>query len=288
MSFSPSDSPSAAFSFQERPVAGVPLRILVCEPLKKAGFLNAFSTRLGGVSPMPRNDLNLAYREDLSQHVDENRRRFEEALRSENRCIMTMHQTHSSSVVLVDDHLRKSVVENPRFEPDGDALVSSYVDLLLAVKTADCLPILIGDPISGSLAAVHAGWKGTSDRIAQKTVERMAEQQAVDPRHLIAALGPSICGTCYEVGEEVANSLGRTASFLSKRESHPGKYLLDLPLANREQLMNAGVLPQNIHVSGACTFLEPALFFSYRRDGANPSLKTGRLLSVIGRAASLS
>jgi YfiH family protein len=149
--------------------------------------------------------------------------------------------------------------------PEGDALVSR--SRLVGVKTADCVPILLADPETGSVASIHAGWRGTALDIAAKTVEELTRRWNVRPENLRAAVGPAIGGCCYEVGPEVAHRFGIPAS---------GPVHIDLAGINRRCLAAVGV--RDIWVSGECTFCSPDRFFSFRRERD----EAGRMLSYIG------
>ncbi|HMS08358.1 MAG TPA: polyphenol oxidase family protein, partial [Pyrinomonadaceae bacterium] len=178
------------------------LKLLVCRPLEEAGFVNGFSTRVGGVSDMRDDgsggDLNLAgYDEDAAENIEENRRRFLSLFPGE-RQLATAWQVHGDDVKLVRSPAAAAATEE-RF----DSLVSNMPELLLGVKTADCVPVLIGDPRTGSFAAIHAGWRGTVRSIAAKAVEKMREIYGASPADMVAAIGPAACGRNYEIGEEV-------------------------------------------------------------------------------------
>ncbi len=255
------------------------IKVLVCEPLEAAGFVNGFSTRLGGVSPFPANDLNLAgFDEDTSANIQENRRRFISVLGRDLQ-LATVWQVHGDTIKTV------ATVSDIRDSDDrADAIVSHLGDVLVGVKTADCVPVLIGDPSTGAFAAVHAGWRGTTQSIVKKTVAKLAETYASDPRNLICAIGPAACGRNYEVGQDViklfaANFVGSEEYFSPTREGHA---LVDLHRANRDQLIASGVLADKIFVAPLCTMERSDLFFSYRLEKHKYG-KTGRLLSVIGR-----
>jgi hypothetical protein len=149
----------------------------------------------------------------------------------------------------------------------------------LAVRTADCVPILLAARDGSFIAAVHAGWRGTAQRIAQRAV-RVLEEQGCPPETLVAVAGPSIGPCCYPVALEVATAVA-TASGVSVEaiaRCEPGKVRLDLSAANREQLLDAGIPEESIHRAPWCTACETELFFSYRREGA----AAGRQLSLIG------
>jgi YfiH family protein len=160
--------------------------------------------------------------------------------------------------------------------PDADASFTARPGTLLAIETADCLPVLIVDPINRRAAAAHAGWRGTVARVAQRAVKALIDSGS-DPTTLVAALGPSIGPCCYEVGEEVEAALGHSgAEFFTPGKS--GRRHLDVPAANRAQLEELGIAAPRIGWIDHCTKCREDLFFSYRRDGAN----AGRMISVVG------
>ena len=254
------------------------LRVLVCGPLEEAGFTNGFSTRLGGVSPFPANDLNLSgFDEDTSENIAENRRRF---LRTFDRTyrLATAWQVHGDDIKAVAS---ESDVEMS--DAKFDALVSDLPGVLVGVKTADCVPILIGDPQTSAFAAVHAGWRGTSRSIVGKAVEMMSEIYGSDAGDLICAIGPAATCERYEIGEEVIEAFEANFSTGGKylTPTREGHALIDLHLANKDQLIDWGVRPERIFTAPFCTMERTDLFFSYRVEKKLYG-KTGRLLSVVG------
>jgi len=150
---------------------------------------------------------------------------------------------------------------------EGDALLENTPGSVVAVKTADCVPILLVDERSRAVAAVHAGWRGTAARIAAKAVEAMGSRFGTRPADLHAAVGPGIGKCCYEVGPEV------TAQFGGQ-----GRGRLDLAAENRKQLEEVGVTPEHIYASNLCTMCRPEEFHSFRRDRE----AAGRLHSFVG------
>jgi hypothetical protein len=268
----------AGFVWREG-VEGV--RALACAPLEEEGFANGFSTRGGGVSPFPEGALNLAgFDQDAAENIRENRRRFVSALGGD-WSLAACWQVHGSDVLVVRERDARS--------PDSercDALTTDLAGVLLGVKTADCVPLVIGDPRTGACAAVHAGWRGTLAEIAKRALARMREEFGTDPADVRAALGPAALGCCYEVGHEVTAAFREKFAdsdslFTPTREGHA---LVDLHEANRRQLVGAGVAPGRVHALPLCTMCRPDLFFSYRHDGRLQG-RTGRSLSVIGRRA---
>jgi len=257
------------------------LRLLVCDPIERIGFKNAFSTRLGGVSPLPSQALSLGnFRQDERENVLENRRRFLAALDAADWTLVTAKQFHSADVRFING------VEDARTEPTPcDALTADTPRILLAVQTADCLPILIADERSGAFSAAHAGWRGTLAGIVARTVERMQQEYGSRPEDMHAALGPAISAAVFEVGPEVLlefkNRFGYAEELISDPQPN-GKGHLNLNLANVRRLIDCGVREDRIYDSALCTWLRNDLFFSFRRERGNEK-PVGRLMGVIGR-----
>jgi hypothetical protein len=194
-------------------------------------------------------------------------------LGAKNFALHTLKQVHGDVIVTIT--AQSSL--NERREADGS--VSAIPGVLLGIATADCVPILLIDSRKRVAAALHAGWRGTLKGIAAKAVELLVSEWQVDPRNLSAALGPSIGGCCYEVGQEVGEPIVTRWQIRSTSAWRPvkDKGFLDLREINASQLAEAGVLPSSISLTGPCTFCD-ASFASYRREGAG----AGRQLSVIG------
>ena len=256
------------------------VKALVCRALEEKGFANGFSTRAGGVSPFPENDLNLAgFGEDTDTNIRENRRRFMRLFAEDFR-LTTVWQVHGDAVKIVET---ENDIENT--EEKYDALASRLPKILVGVKTADCVPVLLGDAKTGAFAAVHAGWRGTVESIAVKTIEKMRQHYGTNAQDLICAIGAAASCRNYEVGRDVIDAFAEKFStggklFVETRENHA---LIDLHRANKEQLTNAGVRKENIFIAPFCTMERTDLFFSYRKEKSLHG-KTGRLLSVIGRS----
>jgi len=270
------DETLADFGFYWREKNGV--KVLVCHPLEEQRFVNGFSTRLGGVSSFPENSLNLAgYDEDFRENIEENRRRFLQVFGGDYT-LASVWQTHSADVRIV-----KTPVEVADGNSKFDALVSNLENVLIGVKTADCVPVLLGDTKTKAFAAIHAGWRGTVDSIVKNAIEKMRDAYGTSAKDLICAIGPAATCKNYEVGQDVIDAFEKNFSacgnlFHKTREGHA---LIDLHLANKEQLMSVGVMPENIFVAPLCTIERTDLFFSYRIEKKLHG-KTGRLLSVIG------
>ena len=275
-----SDLANAGFYWREKD--GV--RALVCGPLEADGFVNGFSTRLGGVSSMPHDALSLAgFNEDTAENILENRRRFLKLFPGE-WSLAGCWQVHSADVRTVN-HVSEA---KPAEDRHGDtiycdAIVSNASHVLAGIKTADCVPILIGDPSTRAFAAVHAGWRGTLTEIARVAVSRLTEEYKANPADLRVAIGAAAGPCCYEVGSDVIDaftnkfSYGETL-FKATREGHA---LVDLLEANRNQLRESGVAAERIHTAPICTMCRTDLFFSYRRE-KSVNGKVGRLMAVVG------
>ena len=245
-------------------------------------------------------DLNLGYtQDDQRTNVEKNRAVFLKALGcAKSSPLLTLRQVHSDVIWHV---------EQPADAPlAGDGMVTATPGLLLAIQTADCLPIILADPRRHAVGVFHAGWRGTVGRIVEKGVSAMQMHFDSRPRDLVAAIGPGIHGCCYDVGEEVRDKFQSQFRygaelfrelvesdpvrekypmlFLTARapgHSHgmlPKKIFLDLVEANRRQLLAAGVLKRNIEASPLCTNCHPELLFSYRAEKG----KTGRMMAMAG------
>lgn len=281
-----SDDQLNGTGFYWREIEGV--RALVCEPLEQDGFVNGFSTRLGGVSDMPRDALSLAgFNDDRAENILENRRRFLKLFPGQ-WSLAGCWQVHGADVRVVGSVAEAKPAEDQLGETIYcDVIVSNADGVLAGVKTADCVPILIGDPRTRSFAAVHAGWRGTLETAAIAGVKRLIDEYGARPEDLRVAIGASAGPCCYEVGADVIDAF--TSRFRYGADlftpTRPGHALVDLLQANRAQLESIGVRPERIHVAPLCTMCRTDLFFSYRQEKKLHG-KVGRLMAVIGRAQS--
>lgn len=254
------------------------VKVLVCKALEDVGFANGFSTRIGGVSDFPRDSLNLAgFDEDTKENIYENRHRFLRAFEG-NYLLATVWQVHGDAIKVVRD---AAAARN--HEEQFDAIASNLNGVLAGVKTADCVPVLIGDPVKRAFAAVHAGWRGTVKGITSKAVETLEREFGSSPSDLVVAIGPCAGRDRYEVGRDVIDAVEKEFSTSGKLlvETRKDHALIDLQSANREKLISCGVNEDRIHTAPLCTIEREDLFFSYRRDKQLMG-KTGRLASVIG------
>ncbi len=260
-------------------------RMRACAPSRvrrsnKAGFVNAFSTRAGGVSAFPDNALNLAgFGDDTAANIQENRRRLLQLLSPDEWTLAAAWQVHGADVCSV----RAAADARASEQQHCDALTTDVPGILLGVKTADCVPVLLGDARNKVCAAVHAGWRGTAQAIVVAALARMRAEYGTRPADVYAGIGPAALACCYEIGREVIETF--RANFPDADElltpTRPDHARIDLHRANRAQLVGAGVPAAQIHTAPLCTICRPDLFFSYRRDKPIYG-RTGRLLAVIG------
>ena len=236
---------------------------------------------------MPEGALNLAgFNEDSAENILENRRRFLKLFPNESEWALAgCWQVHGADVRLVKNRADAKPAEDSHGDTIYcDAIVSDAAGVLAGVKTADCVPILLGDSETGAFAAVHAGWRGTLAGVGTKALQNMTAQYGTRPEDVRVAIGPAAGSCCYEVGTDVIerfrNSFPDQDLFTETRADHAR---IDLLKANREQLIAAGVDPEKINIAPLCTMCRTDLFFSYRKE-KNVQGKVGRLMSVIGRA----
>jgi YfiH family protein len=174
--------------------------------------------------------------------------------------VVTVHQVHSNLVI--SNHGAAARTE------DADALIDNTTGIAIGIKTADCVPVLLVDPVRRAVAAIHAGWRGTAAAIVPAAIRAMANEFGTRPEDLHAAIGPAIGACCYEVGPEVASEFGVLAT---------GHVHLNLAAVNARQLQAAGVLRDNISIAGECTRCNPERYHSFRRDAQ----AAGRMISWI-------
>ena len=241
-----------------------PLEYLAAEGI---AVPHCFTTRQGGVSEGHLASLNIGvHRGDDPENVAENYRRLGAALGFRQEDLVLTRQTHSDIVRVVGrDDAGKGLIQDAW--PECDGLITNTPGVALAVFTADCTPILLQDPVTGAVGAVHAGWRGTAADIAGKAVRAMEKEFGCDPADIRAAVGPNIGRCCFatdaDVPEAMVEALGRSA--LTFIHSRGGKYYVDLKQINARFLKNAGV--GYIEISDACTACRPDRFWSHRITG---------------------
>jgi polyphenol oxidase len=260
--------------FALRKTNGMPY--YVCQAIEElSGFRHGFSTRHGGLPGIAGSSLNLGYTHwDFPDRVNANRQRLLAALNLDPARLATLHQIHSDRVHIITE------VQDQWNQTEGDALITQVQDLAIAVQTADCLPVLIADPVRRIVAVVHSGWRGTLARILQKTIQEMKHTFNSNSANLVTAIGPGIRACCYEVGEDIATLFDREypgACLTTPVNARPGKFFLDLPKALQIQLSQAGIELNSCDI-GVCTRCNTHEFFSYRAEGKN----SGRMMAIIG------
>lgn len=241
--------------------------------LSSTGMVHhGFSTRLGGVSQGKFATMNLTFTKgDNPEHVMENYRRMARVLKVDEKRMVLSWQTHTTNVrVVTEEDAGKGIIRERDYK-DVDGLITNVPGITLVTFFADCVPLYIVDPVHGAIGLSHSGWRGTVRRMGKKTLEAMNLEYGTRPEDVIAAIGPSICQDCFEVGEEVAEAFGEAfsqtdLSRLYYRKEN-GKYQLDLWRANEIIFSEAGVAKENIYTTDICTHCNPQLLFSHRTVG---------------------
>ena len=225
---------------------------------------HGFTTRLGGVSTGYLASMNIGlHRGDDRNRVEENYRILSRAMGFDPEKLVLTKQIHSDIIRTVGrEHWGQYLVEGA--SPVCDALITNDPGTVLTIFTADCTPILLQDPITGAVGAVHAGWRGTAMDIAGKTVARMVAEFGCDPKNIRAAIGPNIGPCCFQTDGEVPRALLQTygtaaASFIGEKD---GKFYPDLKQINALSLKNAGVA--RIEISQDCTMCQHEKYWSHR------------------------
>lgn len=242
--------------------------------LEKSGMVkHGFSTRYGGVSTGCYASMNLSFtRGDDSEHVQENYRRMALALQVDVNKMVTTWQSHTVQVRQVtEDDLGKGIWKERDYR-DVDGLITNIPGITLVTFYADCVPLYLLDPVHKAIGLSHSGWRGTVKRMGFHTLSAMEKAFGTRPEEVIACIGPSICKSCFEVGEEVVEEFQkefhpRYHTELFVPGGKPGKYQLDLWRANEIVFAEAGVLPENIHTTNICTMCNPEHLYSHRIMG---------------------
>ncbi len=241
-----------------------------------------FTTRRGGVSVPPYATLNVGFHvQDDPEAVRENRSRVWSALGVSGEQVVGAEQVHGKKVRLVAGQDAGCGADDAAGAiPGTDALVTQQAGLVLTAYYADCVPILLLDPTSQSGGVVHAGWKGTALKAPAEAVREMQSAYGLEPQTCRAVIGPSIGRCCYEVDDRVLvpmeEAFGSGLKDLAEGTT-PGHARLDLWKANRTSLLEAGLRPENILVSGLCTACHTDWFFSHRAEHG----RTGRMMAVL-------
>ncbi len=235
------------------------------------GLEHAFMGRAGGVSPAPFNSLNFGG-DDGADNVRANKELLGRAFTLPSEGVFTVKQVHGSDVFVIKDRGFPYATR-----PSADAIITAEANVPIGILTADCVPVLLYDPASKTVAAAHAGWRGLTAGVLQETLAVLSSNYAVSSRNILAAIGPHIGPCCYEVSDDLVSSfkdagLERGRYFIRDESG----LRLDLGAAAADVLASLGVPAKNISPPGPCTACNRALYYSYRRDGV-----TGRQLSFI-------
>lgn len=245
--------------------SGEELEYLTFPLLEETGIVrHLFSTRLGGVSRGQFSSMNLSFtRGDDEACVMENYRRIGRALGCAPENMTASHQTHTTNIrrVTADDRGKGITVHRDYENVDG--LITDEPGIALVTYFADCVPLFFVDPAHRAVGLAHSGWKGTAAGMGACMVKAMGDAFGTVPEDLYAAVGPSVCAECYEVGGDVAEKFDRFPGVLHDG-GQPGKYRLDLWEANRQILLEAGVREDRISVTDICTCCNSRYLFSHR------------------------
>ena len=246
-------------------------------------IIHGFSTRLGGVSQGIYSSMNLSFtRGDEEKAVRENYDRLAAAIGFCAEDIVTSDQTHTANVRKVTAKDRGKGITGPRDYTDVDGMITDVPGLILATFYADCVPLYFIDPVRKAIGLSHSGWRGTAAHIGSVTVRRMQEEYGSLPEDIYGAIGPSICQECYEVSEDVILEFQKTFPEQSWRDlfyrKENGKYQLNLWEANRQIMLEAGLIEEHISLPGLCTCCNPEFLFSHRASRG----KRGNLGAFLG------
>jgi polyphenol oxidase len=265
--------------------------------LRAAGITHAFSTRIGGTSPAPYDSLNFGNPSvgppDLAHNIQENFRRLQHALHADHMRRASVRQVHGNSIEILSHEQQSEYAETlaaelrDRFagQTPADGILTSVPNVLLTIRTADCVPVLLASH-NGIVAALHAGWRGVISGIVENGIAALranpphfpnAAHRDTNSAHLdiLAAIGPGISGVNFEVGEEVAAAFEKRDLALAITRPTGQKPHVDLQKAIAEILRRNGV--NHIDGNDLCTFRDRAEFFSHRRDAG----RTGRMVALL-------
>jgi len=252
------------------------IEYLEAEEISALGFVtHAFCTRQGGVSEGPFSDLNVGDRVgDREEDVRRNLTLVGEAFSIQEGRLMLMRQIHGNSIRVIDgdDPL-------PREAPECDGMITDRPGAALGIRTADCVPLFFVDRARRVIGAAHAGWRGVALGMAARMVDALRERFSSRNEDILVVIGPAIGPCCYEVDAPVVAALSsrrEAGSFLIPCPEKD-RWMLDLVLANRLQLLERGLREENILLAGFCTACRQDLFFSHRAGRG----RTGRQLNVL-------
>ena len=245
------------------------------------------STRQGGFSEGRYGEFNInRYCGDTEEHIRQNRQLLCQQLGIDDTHLIMPHQVHEAEIITVDNDFLHLSASNRQQRLEGvDALMTDVAKVCIGVSTADCIPVLLYDPVKHVVAAIHAGWRGTVKRIVEKTIAAMTTKYGTEAFNLQAQIGPGIHLESFEVGDEVYETFAEAGFAMEtisrKYPAHDGsaieKWHIDLPECNRQQMLTCGIPDSHITVSEICTYQQHERFFSARRLGIN----SGRIFTGI-------
>jgi len=244
-------------------------RLIECK-----GITHAFCTRWGGVSKGRFANLNFSVSEgDTQTNISKNWKILSSAFNIPEDHFITVNQIHGDRILIIDDNLRDS------HDPGYDGIITNKPGIAIGIKTADCVPIFLVDRAKHIIGTIHAGWKGTSLNIASKALRILVNEFGSKPEDIIVTIGPSIGPCCYEVDETVWTAMEKDPDrdLFFKKSRKAERWMLDLPKANQQQILRAGISSVNVTSPGICTSCHRDTFFSHRGEGG----QTGRQLSFI-------
>ena len=242
--------------------------------------VTAFSTtRQGGYSEGRYGEFNInRYCGDSEEAIRQNRSLLCLHLGISDERLIMPHQVHLTEMAVIDEAFLQLSDEERLARLEGvDALMTDVAGVCIGVSTADCIPVLLFDPVHRAVCAIHAGWRGTVQRIVEKAVAKMTAVYGTHPADLVAQIGPGIHLDSFEVGDEVYDAFAREGFRMELISKKYEKWHIDLPECNRQQLLSVGIPASQIAVSPVCTFQQSDRFFSARRLTIN----SGRIFTGI-------
>ena len=244
-----------------------------------AGVVAFSSTRHGGCSKGNYAAFNInRYCGDNEDDIRQNREALCSLLHIGDDQLIMPHQVHLTRVAKIDETFMALTTTKRQEVLEGvDALMTNLPGVCIGVSTADCIPVLLYDPVHHAACAIHAGWRGTVQRIVVKAVEAMMQDYGTQPQQLVAQIGPGIHLDSFEVGDEVYEAFAQAGFDMESISKKCDKWHIDLPECNRQQLIATGLMPQSVKVSPVCTFQQATDYFSARRLGIN----SGRIFTAI-------
>ena len=242
--------------------------------------VTAFSTtRQGGYSQGNYGQFNInCYCGDDKEAIQKNREALCQLLAIADDHLLMPHQVHLTKIAQIDDAFFALPADERHQALEGvDALMTNIEGVCIGVSTADCIPVLLYDPVQRAACAIHAGWRGTVKRITEQAVAQMTAVYGTRPADIIAQIGPGIHLDCFEVGDEVYEAFQQEGFDMQAISKKKEKWHIDLPECNRLQLIAKGIPADHIAVSSICTYQQADRFFSARRLGIN----SGRIFTSI-------